>query len=199
MPERLRIPGFLRGTRWIARDAGPRYCVLYEVADLAVLDSAPYRERLDHPTPWTTTMMRAYAGMRRALCTVGADSGCGLGSTALIIRFAPAQGAAARLHGWLADDILPALARRPGLAGCRLLHNSLVAPMTREQAIRGRDASVHSAVVATGYDEHALAALAAGELAPERFAARGADPAAHACGLYRQAFALTAQDARAAQ
>ena len=51
MPERLAIPGFLRGSRWTRTTPGPRYCVLYEVADLAVLDSPAYRARLDDPTP----------------------------------------------------------------------------------------------------------------------------------------------------
>ena len=31
MPERLAIPGFLRGTRWIAESGEPSYFVLYEV------------------------------------------------------------------------------------------------------------------------------------------------------------------------
>ena len=37
LPERLSIPGFLRGTRWIALEGQPRYLVLYEVAQLATL------------------------------------------------------------------------------------------------------------------------------------------------------------------
>ena len=107
MPERLSIPGFLRGSRWTAPGAAAHYCVLYEVAAVAVLDSAAYRERLDHPTPWTAAMMRNYSNMRRALCTVVASSGCGLGSTALVVRFAPDQGRQGDLDRWLADEILP--------------------------------------------------------------------------------------------
>ena len=33
LPERLSIPGFLRGTRWVAVRGSPRYTVLYEVDD----------------------------------------------------------------------------------------------------------------------------------------------------------------------
>ena len=32
LPERLSIPGFLRGTRWVALHGLPRYFVLYEVS-----------------------------------------------------------------------------------------------------------------------------------------------------------------------
>ena len=37
LPERLSIPGFLRGTRWASFDGKPRYFVMYEVVQLATL------------------------------------------------------------------------------------------------------------------------------------------------------------------
>ena len=37
LPERLSIPGFLRGTRWVAEHGRPRYFVTYEVKELATL------------------------------------------------------------------------------------------------------------------------------------------------------------------
>ena len=131
MPERLGIPGFLRGSRWKTPGADNRYCVLYEVAALAVLDSAAYRDRLDQPTPWTSAMMRNYRDMRRALCTVEATSGVGMGGTALVVRFAPADRGGDDLDRRLADDILPGLGERPGLAGCHLFRNALAAISSR--------------------------------------------------------------------
>lgn len=53
LPERLSIPGFVRGTRWVALAGQPRYFVMYEVEQLATLTSAAYLERLNHPSPWT--------------------------------------------------------------------------------------------------------------------------------------------------
>jgi hypothetical protein len=197
MPERLRLPGFLRGTRWTTRDTIAHYCVLYEVASIAVLDSAAYRERLDHPTPWTAAMMRKYSGMRRALCTVEASSGCGMGSSALVVRFASAEGRQGDIDRWLTDEVLPGLAQRPGFAGCHLFQNALAAAMTQEQEIRGRDGTLHSALFVTGYDEAAVAALAQDELAPERFVAHGAAATESGSRLYRQSYALSATDLRA--
>ena len=43
MPERLRIPGFLRGTRWTSLNEAGHYCVLYELESVDVLDSDTYR------------------------------------------------------------------------------------------------------------------------------------------------------------
>ena len=41
LPQRLGIPGFLRGSRWAAQQRQPRYVVLYEVAALRVLPPMP--------------------------------------------------------------------------------------------------------------------------------------------------------------
>lgn len=197
MPERLGIPGFRRGTRWVARDAADaivHYCVVYEVASLAVLDSSAYRARLDRPTPWTSAMMRHYRGMRRTLCTLQAGSGCGSGSSLAAITFAPAAAGDDRVERWLSADILPGLPQHPGLADVRLFRNALAATMTTEQAIRGRDAAVHSALLVTGYDDDAIAALVRGELAPEQFAARGAATSETAMRVYRQAYTLVADE-----
>jgi hypothetical protein len=54
LPERLSIPGFVRGTRWVASHGQPRYFVMYEVEQLATLTSNAYLERLNNPSPWTS-------------------------------------------------------------------------------------------------------------------------------------------------
>lgn len=90
--ERLSIPGFLRGTRWVALQGQPRYMVLYEVAGLGTLTSGPYLERLNNPSPWTSKMMPHYRGMRRGLCSVTGSFGLGMGHIALLLRFTPEEG-----------------------------------------------------------------------------------------------------------
>jgi hypothetical protein len=160
LPERLSIPGFVRGTRWVALRAGqPRYFVIYEVSDVGILTSAPYLERLNNPSPWTQKMMPHYHGMTRGFCAVTGKAGLGLGNAALVARFKPEGDAS-----WL-RALLPGLAQRPGLGGCYLFESAAAAPMTREQSIRGRDAGVDRVLVATGYDADAVAALERAELA----------------------------------
>jgi hypothetical protein len=190
MPERLAIPGFLRGTRWTRGVSGPRYCVVYEVEALAVLDSPAYRARLDDPTPWTARMMSRYIGMRRTLCEVTAGDGDGIGAACLVVTFAPEEGRAAQLRQRLITDVMPALIRRRGLAACRLLESSLRATMTREQAIRGRDGVVHSALWVTGYDADVVASLSSADLSAQRLADCGAVAIEHA--VFALAYSLTA-------
>jgi len=160
LPERLSIPGFVRGTRWVAlRPGQPRYFVIYEVSDVGILTSAPYLERLNNPSPWTQKMMPHYRGMTRGFCAVTGKAGLGLGNAALVARFKPEGDAS-----WL-RALLPALAQRPGLGGGYLFESAAAAPMTKEQSIRGRDAGVDRVLVVTGYEADAVAALERAELA----------------------------------
>lgn len=173
LPERLAIPGFLRGTRWVAVEGGPRYLVLYEVESLATLNSAAYLERLNAPTPWTARMMTRYAGMRRGLCSVVCSEGFGLGRLALLVRLRPSQGDGGT-HAWLCGQLLPELRMRPGLSSAHLLQGAATPAMTNEQRIRGADATVDSALVVTAHDELALKQVADGLLGAAGLPRQGA-------------------------
>jgi hypothetical protein len=151
LPERLSIPGFLRGTRWVAVRGQPRYLVIYEVEELAVLTSAPYLQRLDNPTPWTAKMMPHYRGMSRGLCAVTASFGLGSGNVAALTRFKPRRDAESSLREWLVQEILPGIVSKPGVGSAHLLQGAATAAMTNEQRIRGADAGVDWALLVAGY------------------------------------------------
>lgn len=52
LPERVAIPGFLRARRCVTLVAdAPRYFVLYELKDAAIVTSPAYLARLNQPTP----------------------------------------------------------------------------------------------------------------------------------------------------
>jgi len=192
LPERLSIPGFLRGTRWVALRGGPRYVVLYEVASLQTLSSPDYLARLNQPSPWTTRVMPHYRSMRRGFCAVGGSFGVGLGNAALLLRFKPAQGAEESLRRWLTQELLPQLPSRPGLGGAHLLEGAATPTMTAEQRIRGADAGVDWAVVVSGYAQPALDDAAALGLASAQLEARGARDVEHT--LYRIDYTLSAPE-----
>lgn len=194
-PERLSVPGFLRGTRWIALHGSPRYLVLYEVRQPDTLTSGPYLERLNHPTPWTSKMMPSYRGMTRGLCSVLGSHGYGMGHACLLVRFKPSPGAEASLGERLNGKLLPGLAARPGVCSVHLLKGAIAAPMTNEQRIRGADAGVDWALLATGYGQGEVSALAQGELSAAALEKHGATGVV--TGLYRSDYALTAQEVAA--
>jgi len=169
MPERLAIPGFLRGTRWNALSGEPSYFVTYEVAQLATITSGAYLERLNNPTPWSRKMMPHHRNMVRSLCVLRAGWGGGLPQALASVRFSP--GGAALLQ----------LPRGKGLTGAHLLESQPMAgaPQTTEQQIRGGDASADWVLLIGGYDleaiKHATSHVAGGIV-----------------GLYRPAFSLSA-------
>jgi len=159
LPERLSIPGFVRGTRWVALHGQPGYFVMYEVEQLATLTSSAYLERLNNPSPWTSRMMPYYRGMIRGFCSVAGTSGFGMGHASLLIRFKPATETASSLRNWLLQDILPQLPSRPGIGSAHLFEGALTPQMTNEQRIRGADAGIDWALLITGYRQDALASL----------------------------------------
>jgi hypothetical protein len=194
LPERLAIPGFLRGTRWVALQGQPRYLVLYEVEDLATLASDAYLDRLNHPSPWTARTMPHYRGMTRGLCTVVRSAGLGMGHFGLLIRFASVAGAEQRLGDWLDTDIVARLPQRPGLGSVHLLRGALAAQMTNEQRMRGVDGGIDWALLTTGYSEEALAELRRSDLGDDSLAERGA--AGVTSALYRSDYTLSASEIR---
>ncbi len=192
LPERLSIPGFRRGTRWIATEGGPRYMVLYEVESLATLASEAYLARLNNPTPWTTRMMPHYRGMNRGLCTVLGSFGYGQGGTAALIRFTREASRSEPLNRWLLEEALRAVPQMPGLGSAHLLQGAQTAAMTNEQRIRGADRGVDSALIVTGYDSNAVCAYADELCSAGGLPDRGAGELS--CATYRCCYSLASAE-----
>ena len=53
LAERMRIPGFLSGARYEAVKGGPKHLAVYELENIAVLDSDAYMKVRKNPTEWT--------------------------------------------------------------------------------------------------------------------------------------------------
>jgi hypothetical protein len=144
MPERLAIPGFLRGTRWVAVSGEPSYFVIYEVAQLAAITGGAYLERLNNPTPWSRKMMPHHLNMVRSLCALRAGWGGGLAQVLATIRFSPTSD-------------LPRLPRGQGLTGAHLLESQpMPGTQTTEQKIRGGDATADWILLIGGHDREAI-------------------------------------------
>ena len=76
LPERLGLPGFLRGRRYLALDGAPQFFTYYEVATPEVLIDPVYLKRVNNPTPRTKFIMgEAFRNMSRTICQVTAREG----------------------------------------------------------------------------------------------------------------------------
>ena len=185
-PERVGIPGFIRAQRWVSSSPGSRYFVVYEVADIDVLSSAPYLERLNNPTPWTSRVMPGFRGMVRGFCKLDSSYGSVLGTTGVTLRYSAAPGQEDRLRRWLHGDLVPDLMLRKGVTSAFMLRSERAPEMTAEQRIRGRDAGVDRALLVTGYLPELMAGLAQNELGASSLEAHGASPGATS-GVYQLA------------
>ena len=88
IPERVAVPGILAGRRYAAsHDEGmQRWFTLYELADVAVLDSAAYRQLVREPTPWSQAMRPHLRRFLRAACTTRMSRGTGIGGALVTVR-----------------------------------------------------------------------------------------------------------------
>ena len=149
LPERLAIPGFLRGRRCRSADEGAAwpYFILYEVRDASVMTSPAYLERLNNPTPWSRKMF-ASCRLSRTLCRIVASRGNGVGGELLALQN----------PGEVAID---AIAATSGVTGVHLLERdtSLERPRTHEESLRhgGADESVERVLIVEGHDLRSIA------------------------------------------
>lgn len=120
MPERVGIPGFRRGRRFIAVAGAPTYFNLYEADNAKVLGGRDYLERLNSPTAWTRRVVASFRAVSRSICRVAYSEGVGEGGFMLTQRFDVDAAEAERTSDALRRRLLPPLADRKGIAGVHL-------------------------------------------------------------------------------
>lgn len=138
MPERLGIPGFNRGRRYIALGGAPEYFNLYEADSLDVVGGPAYLERLNNPTPWTRQIVPAFRNVSRSVCRVECSLGAGQGGVMLAVRFDASPEKTDALRRYLVSEVVPGIAKEPGVAGahCCRADRSASAIATAEKKIR---------------------------------------------------------------
>jgi hypothetical protein len=115
MPERLSVPGFLRGRRYAASGGSLPYFTLYEVDGAAVLSSAPYLERLNTPTEWTRRVLPRWPRMiRNAYGRVAATGDDLVANHLLTVQIKPHSGRGPAIRSWMESDGTATLGQLPG-------------------------------------------------------------------------------------
>lgn len=138
MPERVGIPGFLRGRRYVALHGSPEFFTLYETDRPETLAGADYLARLNNPTPWTRDAVKAFRNTARSLCRVAATHGTAEGGLIATWRYDVAAGRESEQRRLLCDRILPAMADRPGVAGAHLCVADVAASTIETEEKRGQ-------------------------------------------------------------
>ena len=121
MPERVGVPGFLRGRRFPAIDADLEFFNLYETRSAAVVKGDEYRARLNNPTPWTLESVKFFRSVARSLCSVAFSTGGAQGGLMATLRYDVPDADATRHADTMRSDFIPTLTAVEGVAAAHLL------------------------------------------------------------------------------
>jgi hypothetical protein len=92
LEERVAIDGFLEARRYLAHTGSPKFLFLYSTKTIEVLDSPPYRARLNNPTEDSKTNMARFKNMIRVVARITASRGVGRGAVLGVVRLRPQPG-----------------------------------------------------------------------------------------------------------
>jgi len=120
MPERVGIPGFRRGRRYVAIAGTPEYFNLYEADSAEVLGGQDYLNRLNAPTEWTRQVVPSFRNVSRSICRVIYTHGVGQGAFILTQRFDVGERDRSQVVKALRQRLLPPLCDNKGIAGVHL-------------------------------------------------------------------------------
>jgi hypothetical protein len=142
IPERVGIPGFLRGRRYIALSGTPQYFTLYEVQNKAVLTGTDYLTRLNNPTEWTTQSVKHFKNTSRSLCSIEASLGSGSGGFIGTIRFDCETEKDTSILKAFSDTILHDAVKEPAISAAHICRADEDASNVKTAEQRGRAANM---------------------------------------------------------
>jgi hypothetical protein len=149
MPERIGIPGFRRGRRYVAISGAPEFFNLYEADSPETLAGQDYLHRLNAPTAWSQRVIPSFRNVARSVCRVAFTNGVGSGGVMLTLRFAIDAAHRDSTIDALRRRLLPPLVYRKGIAGVHLClaDDAASAVETAERKVRADATLVPSWII----------------------------------------------------
>ncbi|CAN5222915.1 hypothetical protein BH10PSE8_BH10PSE8_01670 [soil metagenome] len=194
IPERVAVPGFLRGRRYVAQRGTPKYFNFYETDSPDALVSPDYLARLNAPSDWTRRVVRHFRETSRTVCTVTASHGLGDGAYVATLRLT-ARGARSDFLNAMGDVVMEPLRQAGSIVAVHLLEGQGGGGTgsTAEKALRGQpDQIADWILLVEAVDAGPLEAALAEHASQKRLAAIAADyEAVRDCGIYRLQYGLS--------
>ncbi len=191
MPERVGIPGFRRGRRYIAQYGKPEFFTLYEADSAEVLVGQDYLNRLNNPTPLTQRVPpKFFRDTARGICRVKLSLGVGQGGFMLTLQFGAEDGREAELEKHLRHVALPPLADIVSVVGVHLCIADRAASSIETAEKRGRQVAVPNWLIMIEAAEAEAADKACDQLLADDLTKHGAR-AGMERGLYMLQFCRT--------
>jgi len=120
VPERLAIPGFRRGRRFIKPSHSPEWFTMYEADDLSVVTSPGYLARLNAPTPTTQRTLPYFRNTSRAVCRAVHSVGTSSGGHVLAVRLNVPGERGDALCSYIVREVFPRAMSFTGVIACHL-------------------------------------------------------------------------------
>ncbi|HEX8010626.1 MAG TPA: hypothetical protein VF814_06790 [Casimicrobiaceae bacterium] len=142
IPERLVLPGFRRGRRFVRPGHSPEWLTMYEAVDIAALVSPEYLARLNAPTPATVSALKHFRNTSRAVCRVVHSVGSSTGGHVLAMRLDIAASEADAMCRHLCHSAFPRAMARTGVVACHLYRTDTSASSVNTAESSTRDFDV---------------------------------------------------------
>jgi hypothetical protein len=110
--ERISLPGFQRGRRYVSVKGPPKYLATYECDGVADLAAPGYLDRLANQTPWSQAVTARFRSFKRMAVRIQIDRMHGEGGALTTVRFVPDPALRRPLIDWLSQTLPQATARR---------------------------------------------------------------------------------------
>lgn len=120
IPERLDVPGFRRGRRYISANHSPEWFTMYEADDLGVVTSPQYLARLNAPTSATKQTLQYFRNTSRAVCRVACSMGSSSGGHMLTLRLQAPEHRSEALQALAMETLFPRALQLTGVVACHL-------------------------------------------------------------------------------
>jgi hypothetical protein len=192
IPERVGLPGFLRGRRYVAVEGEPKYFNFYETERIEDLSSSAYLARLDDPTPWTRAVVASFIDTSRTICHVEASLGAGDGAAIETFRLQTGLNADQFARNIL-DRVAPLTRTASGIVAGHLLRGDSEAssrPTAEKHLRRGKDEIADWILLLEAIDVPSLFALRRSPLSDAELVSAGVRSDLKR-GVYRLQYALS--------
>lgn len=144
MPERVSIPGFNCGRRFVASQADLHFFNLYETESPDVVKGPQYKARLDSPSLRTLSAVKHFRNVARSLCRVlekkeACEAGIGQGALMATLRYEVTETEEPAHVDIFQKLVIPALFKSAGVCSVSLLLADRIASgyVNAEQRARG--------------------------------------------------------------
>jgi hypothetical protein len=192
IPERVGLPGFLRGRRYVAYQGRPKYFNFYETETPQTLESPAYRARLNAPTPWTQAVIKEFRDMSRTICEVVSSIGTGEGAWIEAIQISAVRDPDA-FSRVMTSALMKEIAGRDGIVGVHFVRgvDGQANTATAESKLRGQpDAKCEWILLIEAVEGGFAAALRDGPCSDEALRRLSPD-ATIVRGIYRFQYGLS--------